>query len=99
MKEEIKARLDGLDKKMDELGEKTKDKIDTAKIKTMYAKEGAKEKIEEKKKERKGNIVAIKENLKLSGERIKGKASAELLKAQMNIDVAKEKITKKEFKR
>ena len=95
MKEEIKAKIDELGAKVNELAERTKDSIDTAKIKTMYAKDEAKERIEEKKEEHRGNIAAIKENLKLSADRAKSKASSELLKTQMNIDVAKEKLAEK----
>ena len=38
-KEEMKAKIDELNEKMKDLGEKTKDSIDTAKIKSMYAKD------------------------------------------------------------
>ena len=95
MNAEIKAKLDELDRKINELGEKTKDDLDTAKIKATYAKDEAKEKIEEKKKEYRGSIEALKENLRMSAEKVEGRASAELLKAQMNIDVAKERVAAK----
>ena len=87
-KEEMKAKLDELDKKMSELGENT---IDAVKLNGMYAKE----EIEEKAKKHKGNINALKENIRIFAEKAKGKASSELLKAQMNIDVAKENLKAK----
>lgn len=87
-KEEIKAKLDELSVKMEDLGERTKEGIDTGKA---YAKE----QIDEMSKEHKGNIEAIKENMRLLSERAQSKASSELLRAQMNLDVAKEKIAEK----
>lgn len=90
-KEEMKAKMEALNAKMKDLGEKTKDSIDTAKIKSMYAKD----KIDEMANESKGNINAMKENFKIFSEKAKGKASSELLKAQMNIDVAKEELQAK----
>ena len=92
-KDEMKAKMEELNAKMKDLGEKTKDSIDTAKIKSMYAKD----KIEEMVSETKSNVNAMKENFRIFSEKVKGKASSELLKAQMNIDVAKEELaTKKE---
>ena len=58
---------------------------------SMYAKE----KIGEMANESKSNINAMKENFKIFSEKAKGKASSELLKAQMNIDVAKEELQAK----
>ena len=87
-KEEMKAKLDELDKKMSELGENA---VDTVKLHGMYAKE----EFDEKAKKHKGNINALKENIRILAEKAKGKASSELLKAQMNIDVAKEKVQAK----
>lgn len=90
-KEEMKAKIDDLNSKMKDLGEKTKDSIDTAKIKSMYAKD----KMEEITKESKSSITAMKENLRMLSEKAKGKASSELLKAQMNIDIAKKELAAK----
>lgn len=94
-KEEMKAKLDELNIKMKELGDKTKDAAETAQIKGMYAKD----KLDEMLVETKGHLNAARENYKLLSDRVKSKASSELLKAQMNIDVAKEEIAaKKEAK-
>ena len=90
-KEEMKAKIDELNEKMKDLGEKTKDSIDTAKIKSMYAKD----KIDEMASESKSNLNALKENFRIFSEKAKGKASSELLKAQMNIDVATEELAAK----
>ena len=90
-KEEMKAKMDALNAKMKDLGEKTKDAVDTAKIKGMYAKD----KIDEMASETKSNINAAKENFRVFSEKAKSKASSELLKAQMNIDVAKEELAAK----
>ena len=57
-KEEIKLKMEALSAKMKELGEKTKDSVDTAKIKGMYAKD----KIDEMVSETKSNVNAMKEN-------------------------------------
>lgn len=90
-KEEMKAKMDALNAKMKDLGEKTKDDVDTVKIKGMYAKD----KIDEMASETKSNINAAKENFRVFSEKAKSKASSELLKAQMNIDVAKEELAAK----
>ena len=90
-KEEMKAKMDALNAKMKDLGEKTKDAVDTVKIKEMYAKD----KIDEMASETKSNINAAKENFRVFSEKAKSKASSELLKAQMNIDVAKEELAAK----
>ena len=90
-KEKMKAKMDALNAKMKDLGEKTKDAVDTAKIKGMYAKD----KIDEMASETKSNINAAKENFRVFSEKAKSKASSELLKAQMNIDVAKEELAAK----
>ena len=90
-KEEMKAKMDALNAKMKDLGEKTKDAVDTVKIKGMYAKD----KIDEMASETKSNINAAKENFRVFSEKAKSKASSELLKAQMNIDVAKEELAAK----
>lgn len=90
-KEEMKAKMDVLSAKMKDLGEKTKDAVDTAKIKGMYAKD----KVDEMVSETKSNVNAMKENYRVFSERVQGRASSELLKAQMNIDAAKEELAAK----
>ena len=90
-KEEIRAKMEALNAKMKDLGEKTKDAVDTAKIKGMYAKD----QIDEMASKTKSNINATKENFRIFSEKAKGKASSELLKAQMNIDVAKKELGEK----
>lgn len=90
-KEELKAKMEALNEKMKDLGEKSKDAIDTAKIKGMYAKD----KIDEMVNEAKSNVNAMKESYKIVSEKARGKASAELIKAQMNIEVAKEELAAK----
>lgn len=90
-KEEMKAKMDALSSRMKDLGEKTKDAVDTAKIKGMYAKD----QIEEMASEAKSSINAAKENFRVFSEKAKSKASSELIKAQMNIDVAKEELAAK----
>lgn len=90
-KEEMKEKMDMLKEKMKDLGEKTKDGIDTAKIMGMYTKD----KIDVAIDETKSNVNAMKENYRIFSEKAKGKASSELLKAQMNIDVAKKDLAEK----
>ena len=90
-KEEMKAKMEALNEKMKDLGEKTKDSIDTAKIMGMYTKD----KIDAAIAETKSSTTAMKENYRIFSEKVKGKASSELLKAQMNIDVAKEELAEK----
>lgn len=58
-KEQIKAKMEALNEKMKILGDKTKDSIDTVKIKSMYAKD----KVDEMTIEAKGNLNAAKEEL------------------------------------
>lgn len=90
-KEEMKAKMEALNEKMKDLGEKTKDSIDTAKIMGMYTKD----KIDAAISETKSSATAMKENFRIFSEKAKGKASSELLKAQMNIDVAKKELAEK----
>lgn len=90
-KEEINAKIQELNLKMKDLGEKAKDSVDTARIIGMEAKD----KIDVAVKETQSNVNALKENYRIFSEKAKGKASAELLKAQMNIDVAKADLAAK----
>lgn len=87
-KEQIKSKMEALNEKMKTLGDKTKDSIDTVKIKSMYAKD----KIDEMTIETKGNLNAAKENFRNFSSKAKSKATSELIKAQMNIDAAKEEL-------
>ena len=84
-KEEMKAKLDSLNEKMKELGEKAKDSLDTAYLVGLEAKD----KVNVALKETKSNVNALQENYRLASERAKGKASSELLKAQMTFNAAK----------
>lgn len=90
-KEEMKMKKEALNAKMKEFEEKAKDVIDTAKIQGMYTKD----KINEMILEAKSQVNAMKENYVIFSERAKGKASSELLKAKMNIDVAKKELADK----
>lgn len=92
-KEEMKEKMEQLNAKMKELEEKAKDALDTAKIQGMYTKD----KIDEMVLEAKSQVNAMKENYVILSERVKGKASSELLKAQMNIDVAKKELAEKKL--
>ena len=87
MREDIKKAINELDEKIMDLA---KDKVDTVAIASMYAKD----KIDEMVAESKSNINAMKENYIIFSDRAKGKASSELIKAKMNIDVAKEEFEK-----
>lgn len=87
-KEEMKAKMDELNEKMKVLGEKAKDSWDTAVIVGLEAKD----KVDEAIKETKCGINALKENYVIYSERVKGRASSELLKAQMNFDAAKAEL-------
>mgnify|MGYP003571508865 CR=1 FL=1 len=90
-REEMKEKMSELNAKMKDLGDKTKDAIDTAKIMGMEAQD----KVNEAISDAKSNVNAMKENYRIFSERAKGKASAELLKAQMNIDSAKADLAAK----
>ena len=89
----MKEKMEQLNAKMKELEEKAKDALDTAKIQGMYTKD----KIDEMVLEAKSQVNAMKENYVILSERVKGKASSELLKAQMNIDVAKKELAEKKL--
>ena len=77
-----------LNEKMKLVGEKAKDSMDTAYIIGLEAKDKAEEALNETK----CNVNALKESYQIYSERVKGKASSELLKAQMNFNVAKEEM-------
>ena len=90
--EDMNKMMEALNAKLKELGEKTKDAFDTAVIEGMYAKD----KLDEMMDETKSNVNSARNSFQILSERVKSKASAELLKAQMNIDVAKEQIKAKQ---
>lgn len=90
-KEEMRAKMTELNDKMKNLSSKAKDSVDIAIIAGLEAKD----KVDDKIQETKGNINALKENYRLFSERAKGKASSELLKAQMNFEVAREEYEKR----
>lgn len=87
-KEEMKSKISELNEKLKGLGNKAKDKADTAVILGMEAKD----KVNDAIKETKSNVNALRENYSIFSERVKGKASSELLKAQMNFDAAKAEL-------
>lgn len=80
-KEEFKER-------MEKLGGKLKDSVDTAYILGLEAKD----KLDVALDETKSSVNALKENYAIYSERAKGKASSKLIEAQMNIDAAKAEI-------
>ena len=90
-KEELDKRIAKLNVKMNDLGDKAKDSVETAKIEGMYAKD----KLDDEVAKTKGDVVALRENFRLLADRAKSKVSSELLRTQMNIDVAKEKLAEK----
>lgn len=90
-KEEMRAKMTELNDKMKNLSSKAKDSVDIAIIAGLEAKD----KVDDKIQETKGNINALKENYRLFSERAKGKASSELLKAQMNFEIAREEYEKR----
>ena len=90
-KGQMNAKIQELNEKMKGLGDKAKDSLETAQIAGMYAKD----KVDEKILEAKSSVNAMKENYKIFSERVKGKASSELIKAKMNIDVAKANLEEK----
>ena len=90
-KEERKVKMEELSAKMKNLNAKIKDSADTVAIVGLEAKDVVDEKLEESK----SAVAALKENFRIVSEKAQGKFSSELLKAQMNIDVAKQNIQEK----
>ena len=90
-KEEIEKKMNELRDKMKEMEGKAEDATETAQIVGMYAKD----KVDEVLAQVKNNINALKENYVIFSERAKGRASSELLKAQMNFDAAKKDLEAK----
>ena len=87
-KEELDKKIAELKEKMNGLGDKANDAVDAAKLSGMYAKD----KIDEEVLKTKGDVNALKESCRILADKTKSKISSELLKGQMNLDVAKEKL-------
>ena len=92
---EREEKLKELNEKMKVLTDKIKDSAETLAIYGMEATDQIGKKIQESK----GDLEAFKENYRIVSERVKSKLSSELLKAQMNYQVTKEKVAtmKKEY--
>ena len=90
-KDERQQKIDEFNKSMKEFGDKVKDYTDTAVISGMYAKDAIDAKIDDAK----SGLAAAKENARIISERGKSKFSSALIKAQMELNVAKENIAEK----
>lgn len=90
-KDERQQKIDEFNKSMKEFGDKVKDYTDTAAISGMYAKDAIDAKIDDAK----SGLAAAKENARIISERGKSKFSSALIKAQMELNVAKENIAEK----
>ena len=90
-KDERQQKIDEFNKSMKEFGDKVKDYTDTAAISGMYAKDAIDAKIDDAK----SGLAAAKENARIISERGKSKFSSTLIKAQMELNVAKENIAEK----
>ena len=90
-KDERQQKIDEFNKSMKEFGDKVKDFTDTAAISGMYAKDAIDAKIDDAK----SGLAAAKENARIISERGKSKFSSALIKAQMELNVAKENIAEK----
>ena len=90
-KEERKQKMDEFNEKMKELNAKIKDSTDILVLEGMEAKDVLGKKL----KDAQSSLAATKEQCRIMGEKGKGKISSELIKAQMNLNVAKENIEKK----
>lgn len=86
-----KEKLEDLKENINDIGDKIKDSAETLEIKGMYKKD----EIDEKIKETRGNVEAAKENARMVQERGKSKISSELLKMQMKVEEAKDKLAQK----
>ncbi len=82
MNENWKEKIDQLDQKVAELNEKAKAAAEDAKA----AKELGKEALDDKVGTVRGDVEAMKENLRIQGEKDKSKLSSALLKAQMTVE-------------
>ncbi len=90
-KDERKQKINEINSSLKNFGDKIKDYADTAAITGMYAKDQLNETISDTK----SGLEALKENLRIASERGKSKVSSTLLKAQMELNVAKENIAEK----
>lgn len=90
-KDERQQKIDEFNKSMKEFGDKVKDYTDTVAISGMYAKDAIDAKIDDAK----SGLAAAKENARIISERGKSKFSSALIKAQMELNVAKENIAEK----
>lgn len=90
-KDERKQKIAEFNENLKNFGDKVKDCTDTVTISGMYAKDA----IDEKISDAKSGLEAAKENVRIISERGKGKISSVLLKAQMDLNVAKENIAEK----
>lgn len=90
-KDERQQKIDEFNKSMKEFGDKVKDYTDTAAISGMYAKDAIDAKIDDAK----SGLAVAKENARIISERGKSKFSSALIKAQMELNVAKENIAEK----
>lgn len=90
-KDERQQKIDEFNKSMKEFGDKVKDYTDTVAISGMYAKDAIDAKIDDAK----SALAAAKENARIISERGKSKFSSALIKAQMELNVAKENIAEK----
>lgn len=90
-KKETNKKFDEMKKKLNDVQSQIKDSAETIALEGMEAKD----KVQEKIKDTKGETVALKEQLRLNSERAKSKFSSALLKAQMDLEVAKEKMQDK----
>lgn len=87
-KEELKGKMNEFNTKMKSLNSKIKDTTDTVVIASMEAKDV----LDAKVKDARSGLEATKEQCRIAGEKGKSKISSELIKAQMNFNVAKENI-------
>ena len=90
-KDERQQKIDEFNKSMKEFGDKVKDYTDTVAISGMYAKDAIDAKIDDAK----SGLAVAKENARIISERGKSKFSSALIKAQMELNVAKENIAEK----
>ena len=90
-KDERQQKIDEFNKSMKEFWDKVKDYTDTAAISGMYAKDAIDAKIDDAK----SGLAVAKENARIISERGKSKFSSALIKAQMELNVAKENIAEK----
>ena len=86
--DKIKNKINEINDDLKKISDKIKDSADTVAISGMYAKDELDEKISDAK----GNLESIKENARINSEKRKGKISSHLLKAQMDLKEAKKEM-------